>query len=226
MKFMKNNYIIHDDSLDIFEWLTDEQIWKLFRKIRDYHKEELYISNDQIVDICYITFKNQFDRDEAKYKQKSNKNKDIAKNRRSSERIQTHANACEHIQTHANVTDKDNDNDKDKDKDNDKDNVNDNYLQFWENFKFKIEKKKYNKLLELYTKEKVDNKIYYLENYCLSKWKKYKDYWATIHNRLIKETEKENKEKKEEPKSIYRDWDKDPEPVRVVKSWIVPELWR
>ena len=121
---MKKNYLIHDDSLEIFDWLSDEQIGKLFRKIRDYHKQEWYDSHDPVVDICYITFKNQFDRDEKKYKKKCQKNRENVDKRRNTkqyERIQSNTIEYKRIQSDTNYTDKDKDRDKDRDRDRDKD---------------------------------------------------------------------------------------------------------
>lgn len=120
---MKSNYIIHDDSLDVLEGMTDEQVGKLFRKIRDYHKQEWYVSHDPIVDICYITFKNQFDRDEKKYEKKCEKNRENVEKRRKEKQkklIQTNTNEYDRIQTNTNYTDNDNDNEKDNDNDNEK----------------------------------------------------------------------------------------------------------
>ena len=63
----KKSFILHCDSLEILEMLSDEQCWKLFRKIKAYHSGEEYLCKDQSVSIAFTSFKNQFDREALKY---------------------------------------------------------------------------------------------------------------------------------------------------------------
>ena len=65
---MKKNFIIHCDSLSVIDKMTDEQVGKLFRKMRSYHNWNTYDPEDVVVDIAFEQFKNQFDRDKEKYK--------------------------------------------------------------------------------------------------------------------------------------------------------------
>lgn len=66
----RKSFILHIDSLDIIDELTDEQAGQLFRAIKAYQKNEP-IELNQIVKIAFSQFRNQFVRDEEKYKQKS-----------------------------------------------------------------------------------------------------------------------------------------------------------
>lgn len=71
---MKSLFIIHLDSLNVLDDLTDVQISNLFRAIRAYHlgcKIEL----DSITKVAFSPFKNQFDRDAVKYESICNRNK-------------------------------------------------------------------------------------------------------------------------------------------------------
>jgi len=68
MQNKRKSFVLHFDSLDVIEELTDEQVGKLLKKMRSYHNGNTYNSNDKIVDIVFIQFKNQFDRDMEKYK--------------------------------------------------------------------------------------------------------------------------------------------------------------
>jgi len=66
--------ILHLDSLDVLDKLSDQECAELFRAIRDYNRgEELELSN--LVDIVFTQFKNQFDRDIEKYQKICERNK-------------------------------------------------------------------------------------------------------------------------------------------------------
>ena len=63
---MKKSFILHIDSLEILDHLTDEQSGKLFRAIRDFHngiEPEL----DFGLKMAFLPFQNQFKRDLEKY---------------------------------------------------------------------------------------------------------------------------------------------------------------
>lgn len=71
----RKSFILHFDSLDVIEELTDEQAWKLFKKMKSYHNGNTYDSKDKLIDILFIQFKNQFDRDIQKYDKTCERNK-------------------------------------------------------------------------------------------------------------------------------------------------------
>lgn len=66
MSNKKKSFLLHIDSLDILDDLTDEQAGLLFKAIKAHQKDE-DIELDQIVKMVFIPFKNQFDRDNEKY---------------------------------------------------------------------------------------------------------------------------------------------------------------
>lgn len=70
---MKKSFVLHYDSLDVLEAMTDEQCWKLLKKMRSYHNGNDYVSGDQLVDVVFIPLKNQFDRDNEKREQEKEK---------------------------------------------------------------------------------------------------------------------------------------------------------
>ena len=76
MQNKRKSFVLHFDSLDVIEELTDEQVGKLLKKMRSYHNGNTYNSNDKIVDIVFIQFKNQFDRDMEKYENVCNRNRE------------------------------------------------------------------------------------------------------------------------------------------------------
>jgi hypothetical protein len=63
----KKSFIIHNDSLDILDQLTDQQAGKLFKAISCYQKTGQISQDDQLVKIAIVPFINQFKRDEEKY---------------------------------------------------------------------------------------------------------------------------------------------------------------
>jgi len=70
--------ILHLDSLEILDKLTEEQLAELFLAIRDYNQgKELELS--PIVDLVFTPFKNQFDRNIEKYNKICKRNKENGK---------------------------------------------------------------------------------------------------------------------------------------------------
>lgn len=115
----KKSFILHIDSLDIIDELTDEQAGQLFRAIKAYQKNEP-IELNQIVKIAFSQFRNQFVRDEEKYKQKSEqaaKAGSIGGKRtqaKSSERLKNQANQADSDSKSVSDSDSKNDNKNDK----------------------------------------------------------------------------------------------------------------
>lgn len=121
---MRKSFIIHMDSLVVLDSLTDEQAGQLFKKIYDYNKlkepneTQITQSVNQIIDLVFIPFKAQFDRDSAKYQAVCERNK---KNGMMGGR------RTQRTQSPPVAPDSKSDSKKDSDKDSDKDN--DSYFQ-------------------------------------------------------------------------------------------------
>lgn len=62
----RKSFIIHLDSLDILDEMTDEQAGKLAKAWKAYHKEE-ELDLEADIKMAFIPFRNQFIRDEEKY---------------------------------------------------------------------------------------------------------------------------------------------------------------
>ena len=73
---MQKYFILHYDSLSVIEKMTDEQVGKLLRKMRDYHNGNTYDPKDIVVEIAFEQFKNQFDRDLEKYESVCERNRE------------------------------------------------------------------------------------------------------------------------------------------------------
>ena len=80
MSSKKKSFLLHIDSLDILDDLTNGQAGVLFKAIKAYQHEDDF-PLDGIVKIAFSPFKNQFSRDNVKYENLCEKNRLIAINR-------------------------------------------------------------------------------------------------------------------------------------------------
>jgi hypothetical protein len=74
----KTSFYLHNDMLNVLDKLTDEQAGKLFKAIKNYQhgiEDEL----DLLLEITFMPFKNQFDRDMVKYQGVVERNKENGK---------------------------------------------------------------------------------------------------------------------------------------------------
>jgi hypothetical protein len=62
----KKSFVLHVDSLDVLDELTNEQAGMLLKAMRDYHNEG-ETPLDALTKIVFCPFKNQFNRDSLKY---------------------------------------------------------------------------------------------------------------------------------------------------------------
>lgn len=71
---LKKAFLIYKDTLDVLDLLTDEQAGKLFKAIRDFNngkQPELELA----LQVAFLPFKNQFDRDSNKYERITERNR-------------------------------------------------------------------------------------------------------------------------------------------------------
>ncbi len=76
----RKSFLIHIDSLDILDDLSDEQAGQLFKAIKS-HQQGRDVELSPIVKIAFSPFKNQFARDDVKYEKLCEKNRLIAEKR-------------------------------------------------------------------------------------------------------------------------------------------------
>lgn len=113
----KKSFLIHKDSLSVVDELTDDQAGKLLKAIKNY-QNGVDLELDQMTKIIFIPFKNQFDRDNEKYKKLCEKNRLIAERRYSEQHSQPLPESTtgnQPLPESTKSTDKDKDKDKDKD---------------------------------------------------------------------------------------------------------------
>ena len=70
----RKSFIVHHDSLEVISKLTDEQAGKLLKAIKAYQLGEEF-EMDLMTDLVFTPFKSQFVRDEEKYQNIVNRNK-------------------------------------------------------------------------------------------------------------------------------------------------------
>lgn len=118
----RKSFLIHKDSLDILDKLSDEQAGRLFKAIKFYQKNNKIPKLDFTLDLVFTPFLNQFLRDEENYKKTCEARK-IAGSLGGKQKV---ANASNCKQKVANVADNKNKNKKDNENESDSDSKNDN----------------------------------------------------------------------------------------------------
>ena len=124
MSANKKSFLLHIDSLDILDDLTNGQAGVLFKAIKAHQKNENF-DLDSIVKVAFSPFKNQFNRDNEKYI-KTCESRAIAGSKGGKQKV---ANASKSKQDVAKLADKKN---KTKNKsDNDTEEIDDRFDSFW-----------------------------------------------------------------------------------------------
>ena len=80
MSKQRKSFIVHNDSLNILDELTNDQAGMLFKAIKDYQLGN-DLELDTLTKVAFSPFKNQFERDAVKYENLCEKNRLIAESR-------------------------------------------------------------------------------------------------------------------------------------------------
>jgi hypothetical protein len=118
----RRSFLLHIDSLDVLDELSNEEAGKLLKAMRDYHNDE-EMQLESLTKIVFSSFKNQFNRDTLKYQTTCERRANAG----SMGGKQKVANASKPKQKVANLAENDNvsKSDSKSDSKNDSDNVND-----------------------------------------------------------------------------------------------------
>jgi uncharacterized protein with gpF-like domain len=144
----RKSFIIHKDSLDILDKLSDEQAGKLFKAIYFYQKTQKIPQLDFALDLVFTSFFNQFKRDDENYKITCEARK-IAGSKGGKQKV---ANASNCLQKVANLADSKNESESDsKNKSNQEYIINSNNILIEKNIT-----KKENNLENDFCKEVID----------------------------------------------------------------------
>ena len=109
----KKSFLLHIDSLDVLDDLTNGQAGVLFKAIKAYQKNEVF-DLDSVVKVAFSPFKNQFERDNEKYEKLCEKNRLIAEKRHSTKST-TGTSGNQALPKRTKSTDSDSDSDSDND---------------------------------------------------------------------------------------------------------------
>jgi hypothetical protein len=128
---MKKSFIIHNDSVEVLEKLSDEQAGILFKAICAY-QNACVAHLDYPLDLVFLPFQKQFDRDNEKY-ENTCKQRALAGSKGGKQKV---ANASKCKQKVANVADSD------SDSKNDSKNDSKIFDTFWYNYPKKTDRKR------------------------------------------------------------------------------------
>ncbi|PHS02443.1 MAG: hypothetical protein COA78_21215 [Blastopirellula sp.] len=131
MSKIRKSFILHHDSLNVLDDLTDDQAGLLFKAIKAYHLgDELKL--DVLTNIAMSPFRNQFDRDAIKYEKLCEKNRLIAETRYATKSTTGKAgNQALPQATKSTDNDSKSDSKSKSDNDSNKEVTNDRFAEFW-----------------------------------------------------------------------------------------------
>lgn len=190
----KKSFLLHIDSLDILEKLSDEQAGKLFKAIASHHNGSDY-ELDDLLDLVFTPFKNQFNRDLEKYKKVSEK-RALAGKKGGKQKQANVANASKCKQNLANLADSDNESDKDSDSDKDINTLDqskiaraqleeDSFEYWWKEYPKKVAKQSAFKSWKKVIKKMDDETVTELTNHIVNDVKLRLDDLATGSDKFI-----------------------------------------
>jgi len=160
----KKSFLLHIDSLDILDDLTNGQAGVLFKAIKAHQKGEEF-ELDSIVKIAFSPFKNQFSRDDEKYN-KTCERRAIAGAKGGKQKV---ANASKCKQELANVADTKNKNKNKTKNKSDKEVTNDRFDEFWDLYGKKIDRPKCEIKFDKLSSEQINLLFSNLPDYIKSK---------------------------------------------------------
>jgi len=166
----RKSFLLHIDSLDILDELTNEEAGELFNAIKDY-QNDVDSNLKGLVRVAFSPFKNQFVRDAEKYEMTC-KRRAEAGSKGGKQKV---ANASKSKQKVANVADSVSKNDSDSDSKSDSKNNNDlnntsvsRFSEFWDLYGKKVDTKKCEAKFNKLTKTEVDALFSKLPDYIRS----------------------------------------------------------
>ena len=158
MSKIRKSFILHHDSLNVLDDLTDDQAGLLFKAIKAYHLgDELQL--DVLTNIAMSPFRNQFDRDAIKYENLCEKNRLIAENRYNTKSTTGKA-GNQPLPEATKSTDNDSKSDSKSKSDNDSDSkkevTNDRFAEFWDLYGKKTDSSKCKTKFARLTKTEIE----------------------------------------------------------------------
>lgn len=171
MSKIRKSFILHHDSLNVLDDLTNEQAGLLFKAIKAYHLSD-DLTLDVLTNIAMSPFRNQFDRDAEKYEKLCEKNRLIAESRYNTKSTSGRSGKKKSPQL-TKSTDNDskskNDSKNDSDSDSKKEVTNNRFAEFWDLYGKKVDRPKCEKKFSKLTKPEIELLFANLPAYIKSK---------------------------------------------------------
>ena len=154
MSKKRKSFIVHHDSLNVLDDLTDDQAGLLFKAIKAYHLGN-DIKLDSLTNIAMSPFRNQFERDAEKYEKLCEKNRLIAESRYNTKSTNGESGnqvSPQPTKSTNNDSKSDSGNDSDSKSDSKKEVTNTRFAEFWDLYGKKVDRpkceKKFSKLTD------------------------------------------------------------------------------
>ena len=173
MSKIRKSFILHHDSLNVLDDLTNEQAGLLFKAIKAYHLGDEF-ELDVLTNIAMSPFRNQFDRDALKYEKLCEKNRLIAESRYNTKST-TGKTGNQTLPKSTKSTDNDSKSDSksksksDNDSDSKKEVTKDRFAEFWDLYGKKVDRPKCEKKFSKLTKKEIELLFANLPAYIKSK---------------------------------------------------------
>jgi len=169
MSKIRKSFILHHDSLNVLDDLTDEQAGLLFKAIKAYHLgDELKL--DTLTNIAMSPFRNQFDRDAVKYENLCEKNRLIAEARYNTKSTTGKSgNQASPKATKSTDNDSKSDSKSKSDNDSNKEVTNKRFAEFWDLYGKKVDRPKCEKKFSKLTNVEIELLFANLPAYIKSK---------------------------------------------------------
>lgn len=158
MSKIRKSFILHHDSLNVLDDLTDDQAGLLFKAIKAYHLGG-DLTLDVLTNIAMSPFRNQFDRDALKYENLCEKNRLIAENRyntKSTSGKSGNQTPPKVTKSTDNDSKSDSKSDNDSDSDSNKEVTNDRFAEFWDLYGKKTDSSKCKTKFARLTKTEIE----------------------------------------------------------------------
>ena len=202
----KDSFILYLEHKNVFDILTDEEAGKLIKAIFEYEEKDELPNLEKSLQLAFIPIRNSLDRNQEKYEEKCQKNRENGLKGGRPRKNQTVNKKTEWFSEKPKKADNDNDHDNDHEYDNDINKKNICKKMHFAEF-VSMTNEEYEKLVNTYGKEIADQCIVVLDNYKGANGKKYKSDYRAILNWVITKVQQDTLKTNDKKSSIQnKNW--------------------